>query len=92
MTRPSLAVTLVTYTYNDHALAAGLLAEAAAWEGVPRECVVVDDGSAVPFAAPDTAPAPRVLRLSPNQGPARAKAAGIGAAESRFVLSLDAAA
>lgn len=90
MKRPSLAVTLVTYTYNDHALAAGLLAEATSWEGVPRECVVVDDGSAVPFAAPDTVPAPQVLRLSPNQGPARAKAAGMGAAGSRFVLSLDA--
>ena len=90
MKRPSLAVSLVTYTYNDHALAAGLLAEAASWQGVPRDCVVVDDGSAVPFAAPDTVPAPRVLRLSPNQGPARAKAAGLGAAGSRFVLSLDA--
>ena len=90
MKRPSLAVTLVTYTYNDHALAAGLLAEAASWEGAPRECVVVDDGSAVPFVAPDTVLTPRVLRLSPNQGPARAKAAGLGAAGSRFVLSLDA--
>lgn len=90
MKRPSLAVSLVTYTYNDHALAAGLLAEAASWEGVPRECVVVDDGSAVPFAAPDTIPAPRVLRLFPNQGPARAKTAGLEAGNSRFLLSVDA--
>jgi len=45
----SASLTLVTYTYNDNALAAGLLADAALWSVRPREIVVVDDGSAEPL-------------------------------------------
>ena len=85
-----LALSVVTYTYNDHALAAGLLASLAAWDVAPREIIVVDDGSEIPFVAPPADPAPRVVRLEQNLGPARAKVAGLGAAGQRFLLSLDA--
>ena len=90
MMQRRLALSVVTYTFNDHALAAGLLASMASWDVAPREIIVVDDGSAVPFVAPPGDPAPRVIRLEPNQGPARAKVAGLSAAGQRFLLSLDA--
>ncbi|KHK02308.1 glycosyltransferase family 2 protein [Desulfovibrio sp. TomC] len=85
-----LALSVITYTYNDHALAAGLLRSMAGWDVRPRETLVIDDGSQTPFVVPDEAPPTRLVRLEPNQGPARAKAVGLGAAQNRFLLSLDA--
>lgn len=90
MKKPRLALSVITYTFDDHDLAAGLLASMADWDVVPREIIVVDDGSKKSFVAPAGDPAPRVIRLDPNQGPARAKAAGLGAGGQRFLLSLDA--
>jgi hypothetical protein len=85
-----LPLSVITYTYDDHALAAGLLAAMAGWDVAPREIIVVDDGSETPFVAPPGLPCPRIIRLTPNQGPARAKVAGLSAATNRFLLSLDA--
>ncbi|OLN28142.1 putative glycosyl transferase [Desulfovibrio sp. DV] len=90
MKNTQLALSVITYTYDDHTLAAGLLASMAAWDVLPRETIVIDDGSKTPFALPADGPRPRLIRLEPNQGPARAKAAGLDAAQNRFLLSLDA--
>ncbi|MHC1713865.1 MAG: glycosyltransferase family 2 protein [Solidesulfovibrio sp.] len=90
MSKHPLGLSVVTYTYDDHELAAGLLASIAGWDCQPREICVVDDGSGRPFLPPDGQPAPKVIRLSPNRGPAMAKATGLGAATQRFLLSLDA--
>lgn len=90
MKHTRLALSVITYTYNDHALAAGLLRSMAGWDVRPRETLVIDDGSQTPFVVPDDAPPIRLIRLTPNRGPAPAKAAGLGAAQNRFLLSLDA--
>lgn len=90
MAKQHYGLSVITYTYNDQALAAGGLESLAGWDCLAREIVVVDDGSATPFRAPETSPPARVLRLDPNRGPARAKIAGLSAGTSRFLLSLDA--
>jgi len=90
MSKHHYGLSVITYTYDDPELAAGLVASIADWDFQPREILVVDDGSKTPFAPPPCLPTPRVIRLSPNQGPAMAKIAGLGAATSRFLLSLDA--
>ncbi len=89
----------VTYTYNDTALVNDLLDEISRWPIRPRTILVVDDGSD-PSYAPDPAAhvaasdiALKSLRLAPNQGPARAKRAGLQAAAAsgaEVILSLDA--
>ncbi|MFP5260229.1 MAG: glycosyltransferase family 2 protein, partial [Acidobacteriota bacterium] len=85
-----LALSVITYTYDDHELAAGLLASMADWDVAPREIIVVDDGSKIPFVPPPGTIPTRLIRLAANQGPALAKVAGLGAGEQRFLLSLDA--
>lgn len=89
----------VTYTYNDAALVNALLGEIRRWTVKPDAILVVDDGSATPFlpgagvSAGAGGPAPQILRLEPNQGPARAKRAGLAAAaaaDAEVILSLDA--
>ncbi len=86
----SASVSLVTYTYNDHALAAGLLADVAGWTVAPREIIVVDDGTPEPFVPPRMNPRVTVIRFTDNQGCAAVTAAGIGAATGKYVLSIDA--
>jgi len=83
-------LSVITYTYEDHELAAGLLASLADWDFEPQEVVVVDDGSRTPFVPPPCRPPVRLVRLAANQGPAQAKVAGLGAAAGRYLLSLDA--
>lgn len=91
MSKKRYGLTVISYTYQDHALVAALLASIASWDFLAREIVVVDDGSDTPFSPPDIPGLPvRVLRLEPNRGPAQAKIAGLSAATSRFCLSLDA--
>ncbi len=89
----------VTYTYNDAALVNALLGEMLRWPLKPSDVLVVDDGSAPPYAPQAGAGegaggfVPQVLRLAPNQGPARAKRAGLRAAAqsgAEVILSLDA--
>lgn len=87
----------VTYTYNDATLVNALLGEIRRWTVRPDAVLVVDDGSATPYApdaaAPAGGPAPRILRLESNQGPGRAKRAGLAAAAdggADVILSLDA--
>ena len=88
--------TLCTYTYNDASLAHGLLKHAAGWPLRPREVIIVDDGSAMPFVLePGEAEAfgpdaqVRVIRLPNNAGAGVCKAAGLAAASSEYILSLD---
>lgn len=95
-TNTSLApdFTLCTYTYNDGRLADELLRAVAAWPVRPREIIVVDDGSAEPYApGPEAAAAPgvevKVIRLPVNAGPGVCKAAGLSAARGEYILSLD---
>ncbi|MDR2055242.1 MAG: glycosyltransferase [Desulfovibrio sp.] len=80
-----MLLSLVTYTYNDHDFALDLLKTVPSFAR-PDEIVVVDDGSAVPFPAPEGV---RVVRTESNRGPAQAKRLGIGAARGDVVLSLD---
>lgn len=93
MTRTRDDVTLVTYTYNDPDLAAGLLAAIPGWTVRPGHVVVVDDGSDKPFLAPAILPhgqcPVQVIRLTRNQGIAKAKARGLDAARGDFALSVD---
>lgn len=90
MGKQHYGLSVITYTYNDQALADGLLRSLAGWDGRPREVLVVDDGSSVPFAPPDMTPRARVVRLETNRGPAQAKIVGLTAGSSRFLLSMDA--
>jgi hypothetical protein len=83
-------LSVVTYTFNDAPLARGLLESLSRQNVAPREIVVVDDGSAEPFSPPATNPETRLIRLEPNQGATRAKQAGLDAAASKFILSIDA--
>ncbi|MDR2744075.1 MAG: glycosyltransferase [Desulfovibrio sp.] len=80
-----MPLSLVTYTYNDHDFALDLLKTVPSFAR-PDEIIVVDDGSAVPFPAPEGV---RVVRSEGNRGPAQAKRLGIGAARGDIVLSLD---
>ena len=87
----------ITYTYNDATLVNALLGEIRRWTVKPDVVLVVDDGSATPYApdadAPAGGPLPQILRLEPNQGPGRAKRAGLtaaAAAGAEVILSLDA--
>ncbi len=84
-------ITLCTYTYNDAGLARDLIASVSAWTRRPQRLLVVDDGSNPPFAMPpDTGGmAAALLRLPMNQGPGRAKAAGLSEAGTDLILSLD---
>ena len=88
--------TLCTYTYNDGPLAHELLKHAAGWPLRPSEVIVVDDGSAAPFVLePGEAEAfgpgvdVRIIRLPDNAGAGVCKAAGLNAAKSEYILSLD---
>ena len=89
----------VTYTYNDAALTNALLSDMLRWPVRPATVLVVDDGSEPAYAFPPKlrdaygTAAPQILRLTPNQGPGRAKRAGINAAaasDAEVILSLDA--
>ncbi|GFK95512.1 Poly-beta-1,6-N-acetyl-D-glucosamine synthase [Fundidesulfovibrio magnetotacticus] len=82
-------LSVVTYCFNDHALADGLVDSVAGWSVVPREVIVVDDGSAEPYKPAHPADNLRVLRLAPNRGAALAHTAGMGAASGRYLLSID---
>ena len=84
---------LCTYTYNDARLADGLLRHVQEWVWRPLEIIVVDDGSQPAYQPPaelrGMLEQGRVLRLDTNQGPGRSKAAGLGAANGEYILSLD---
>ncbi|EFL51147.1 glycosyl transferase family 2 [Solidesulfovibrio fructosivorans JJ]] len=90
MNKKRYGLSVISYTYEDHGLAADLVASIDSWDFRPREIIVVDDGSSEPFSPPASDPALRVLRLTPNQGPGQAKIAGLSAASGRFLLSVDA--
>jgi GT2 family glycosyltransferase len=84
-------ISLVTYTYNDHRMVDELLAYGKVFSVPFQEIVVVDDGSATPYAAPGALPClVTVIRNDSNTGPAPAKRAGMNAAAGAVVFSLDA--
>ncbi len=92
-----MRVFAVTYTYNDAALVNALLGDLPRWSARPSTVLVVDDGSDPPYAPPPGLHAASIdlqlLRLAPNQGPGRAKRAGLDAAAAsgaEVILSLDA--
>ena len=87
--RHIVSLSVVTYTYNDAALALALLKNIETWTIQPMEIIVVDDHSTVPFVAPAMTPPVRVLRMEKNVGPTGAKTAGLTAAGKKFILSLD---
>ncbi len=83
----SVALSLVTYTYNDAALCHELLDHLRTWSVQPREIIVVDDCSTVPFVS--TYSNVQVIRLPKNLGPTGAKATGLAAARFPIILSID---
>jgi len=83
------ALSLVTYTYNDHDFANALIAWAPSLGLPPGEIVVVDDASPVPYA-PHSGEGVKVVRLKANAGPALVKLYGVRTASGGIVLSLDA--
>jgi len=48
-------LSVVTYSYKDHGLVCGLLRSVGGWSVVPRELIVVDDGSDTPFPQAEAA-------------------------------------
>ena len=88
---PMPDITLCTYTYNDEALALGLIASVPLWTLRPQRLLVVDDGSTPPFALPqDTGSMEaELLRLQKNRGVGKAKATGLSRAKTELILSLD---
>ncbi len=83
----TVALSLVTYTYNDAQLCHALLEHMRSWSVQPREIIVVDDCSDEPFTTQRQDV--QVLRLPQNSGPTGAKSAGLGAAKFPLILSLD---
>lgn len=82
-------VSLVTYTYNDGHFVDELLATLPTWTCRPREIVVVDDGSTVPYVPP-LCPIPvRLLRHAQNQGIPATKHEGISTGTATFLLAMD---
>lgn len=84
-------ISLCSFTYNDGELLHGLLTEIPAWPRRPDEIVLVDDGSAAPFALTDEErklPV-RLLRLPENRGFRAAKQAGVSAARGDLIVALD---
>ena len=84
MTLPRIS--LCTCTYNDAALADGLLAATARWDVRPGEIVVCDDGSDPPYAPGDGLPEVRVVRHDRNRGITRAKHDVLSAATGEILV------
>jgi GT2 family glycosyltransferase len=84
-----MPVTLCSYTYNDGRLLDGLLASLADWTTQPERLMLVDDGSHPAYVLPDLPLPTSLLRHPVNKGVAVAKKAGLDAATSLLVLSLD---
>ncbi len=83
----TVALSLVTYTYNDASLCHALLEHMRSWSVQPKEIIVVDDCSDVPFSTSRSDVT--VIRLAENSGPTGAKRAGLAAAKYPLILSLD---
>ena len=84
-------LSVVTYTYNDHGFALETLRRLERHQAVVGQVVVVDDGSAEPFAAPRGPLSGRltVARHPANQGPGLAKRTGLALASGPLILSVD---
>ena len=87
-------VSLVTYSYNDHAFADAMIVYAKNFVVPLREIVVTDDASIVPYtpAIPEnTVTCPVIpFRLETNAGSAHVKRHGLNKASGSIILSLDA--
>ncbi len=87
-----MIVSVIIPVFNRQDLAVAALRSALADPVAGREVVVVDDGSAVPFALPDDLSGRddvRLIRLDRNRGPSAARNAGIAAASGRWIAFLD---
>jgi glycosyltransferase involved in cell wall biosynthesis len=89
-------VSVVTPVYNSSGTLARALASVYGQSLLPREIIVVDDGSAdweesrrIAASCPASI-AVRFIPLEKNQGPSCARNAGIAAAEGRYLAFLDA--
>lgn len=87
---PTVSVVIPTFnrTLATRRAVQSVLAQSVA----PLEIVIVDDGSAEPFAAAadwPSAPEIRILRLAANRGAAAARAAGVDAARGEVIAFLD---
>jgi glycosyltransferase involved in cell wall biosynthesis len=86
-------ISVLITTHNRHAELRRAIASVAAQTRLPRELVIVDDGSTPPVALDDLQlPAALPLRLIRNpapSGPARARNIGIAAAQGAWIAFLD---
>jgi glycosyltransferase involved in cell wall biosynthesis len=82
-------VTLVTYTCDDADHTHALLESVGAWSVLPRRVIVVDDGSAIPFASGWNLLPLSIIHHAENRGRTEAKRTGLSSATSRFILSMD---
>jgi len=82
-------ISLITYTYNDADLAAGLVRHVDSFTVKPAEIVVVDDGSDEPFRMGGAPGNLRVIRFERNQGITKAKGEGLSAGLGDYLLSMD---
>lgn len=85
-------LTLVTYTFNDHAFARAQLERISQFGNLIQTAIVVDDGSDEPFTMQHVqgcSGGVHVIRHAANMGPAAAKRTGIGHAATEFIFSID---
>jgi glycosyltransferase involved in cell wall biosynthesis len=86
-------LSLCSHCYNDGALLHGLLAGVPAWSRRPDEIILLDDGSAEPFAltAEEEKNLPKVtlIRLPQNTGITNAKHSCYSVATGEVILALD---
>lgn len=89
--RPEIVLSIVMPVFNRNAAAMRAIDSAVAQEtgGAAMEILVVDDGSAPPFAYAGQDPRVRVLRLARNSGAPAARNAGIAACRGAYVALLD---
>ena len=83
-------MTLATTAHNNEQMSAGMLRSFEANLGTVAEIVVVDDGSAQPYRAPDLSSPVRVIRAERAQGFCRASDDALRAVQTKYALLVDA--
>ena len=82
-----MRISLVSYTYNDFEFISTLLSDSHSWGIDFFETIIVDDCSATPFET--TRSDVRLIHNNSNQGPAKTKQIGLGAASGDIIFSID---
>jgi GT2 family glycosyltransferase len=83
-------LTLATTAHNNEQMSAGMLRSFETNLGTVAEIVVVDDGSAQPYRAPDLASPVRVIRSEQAEGFCRASDVALRAVQTSYALLVDA--